>query len=72
MALNFLRQLAVSTDDWVFLPEERKREEYVTNEEGIIYQGSGKYITPLRWDYGQVLTLSNTNTTRRWRHRARS
>lgn len=24
------------------------------NENGIIYRGSGNYINPLKWDFGQV------------------
>ncbi|XP_056241279.1 protein-glutamine gamma-glutamyltransferase 2 [Seriola aureovittata] len=40
-------------DDWVFLPDERERQEYVMNEQGIIYRGSGRYISPCYWDYAQ-------------------
>ncbi|XP_008299728.1 protein-glutamine gamma-glutamyltransferase 2-like [Stegastes partitus] len=40
-------------DDWVYLPDERERQEYVMNEEGIIYHGSAHYITPLTWIFGQ-------------------
>uniref|UniRef100_A0A674MLG2 Protein-glutamine gamma-glutamyltransferase 2 n=1 Tax=Takifugu rubripes TaxID=31033 RepID=A0A674MLG2_TAKRU len=40
-------------DDDVFLDDEEKRGEYVMNEEGVIYKGSGKYITSMKWDYGQ-------------------
>lgn len=43
-------------DDDVFLDDEEKRGEYVMNEEGVIYKGSGKYIKPMKWDYGQVHT----------------
>ncbi|XP_051932260.1 protein-glutamine gamma-glutamyltransferase E isoform X2 [Hippocampus zosterae] len=38
--------------DSVFLPDESKREEYVLNEQGVIYRGSLHYIIPLRWDFG--------------------
>lgn len=41
-------------DDEVFLDDEEQRGEYVMNEEGIIYKGSGNYITSMKWDYGQV------------------
>ncbi|XP_039971498.1 protein-glutamine gamma-glutamyltransferase 2 [Xiphias gladius] len=40
-------------DDWVFLPDEEERQEYVMNEQGVIYKGSGNYITPMTWDFGQ-------------------
>lgn len=42
-----------SSDDWVFLPKEEERQEYVLNEQGIIYRGSGNYIAPMLWDFGQ-------------------
>ncbi|KAK2915533.1 protein-glutamine gamma-glutamyltransferase E-like [Channa argus] len=40
-------------DDWVFLPDEKERQEYVMNEQGIIYRGSRNYISPMNWDFGQ-------------------
>ncbi|XP_047438331.1 protein-glutamine gamma-glutamyltransferase 6 [Mugil cephalus] len=40
-------------DDWVSLADEEQRQEYVMNEQGIIYKGSGSYITPMSWDYAQ-------------------
>ncbi|KAM7401597.1 hypothetical protein PAMP_016902 [Pampus punctatissimus] len=40
-------------DDWVFLPDEVERQEYVMNEQGIIYRGSTKYISSMDWDFGQ-------------------
>uniref|UniRef100_A0A3B5MG67 Transglutaminase N-terminal domain-containing protein n=1 Tax=Xiphophorus couchianus TaxID=32473 RepID=A0A3B5MG67_9TELE len=39
--------------DWVFLPDEAERQEYVMNEHGIIYKGVDKYIDPTHWDFGQ-------------------
>lgn len=45
---------SVCKDDTVFLPDEEKRQEYVMNEQGIIYKGSGNYITPMDWNFGQV------------------
>ncbi|XP_038156689.1 protein-glutamine gamma-glutamyltransferase E-like [Cyprinodon tularosa] len=42
-----------SPDDWVFMPNEAERQEYVMNEQGIIYRGGGNYIVPMSWDYGQ-------------------
>ncbi|KAM3878477.1 protein-glutamine gamma-glutamyltransferase 2 [Diretmus argenteus] len=41
------------SDDWVFLPNEDERQEYVMNEQGVIYKGSGNYIIAMPWDYGQ-------------------
>ncbi|XP_069568731.1 protein-glutamine gamma-glutamyltransferase 2 isoform X1 [Brachyistius frenatus] len=40
-------------DDWVFLADEDQRNEYVLNEQGVIYQGSGNYISQTTWDFGQ-------------------
>ncbi|XP_028261942.1 protein-glutamine gamma-glutamyltransferase 6 [Parambassis ranga] len=40
-------------DDWVFLSDEVQKQEYVMNEQGIIYQGSGDYISAMTWDFGQ-------------------
>ncbi|XP_071329119.1 protein-glutamine gamma-glutamyltransferase E [Trachinotus anak] len=40
-------------DDWVFLPDEQERQEYVMNEQGTIYKGSGNYIVSMSWDYAQ-------------------
>ncbi|KAK2861621.1 hypothetical protein Q5P01_001154 [Channa striata] len=40
-------------DDWVFLPDEKEIQEYVMNEQGIIYRGSGTYISGMNWDFGQ-------------------
>ncbi|XP_042561158.1 protein-glutamine gamma-glutamyltransferase 2-like isoform X1 [Clupea harengus] len=41
------------TEDWVHLPEEAKRQEYVMAEQGIIYRGSADRIGPLAWNFGQ-------------------
>uniref|UniRef100_A0A673A9E6 Protein-glutamine gamma-glutamyltransferase 2 n=1 Tax=Sphaeramia orbicularis TaxID=375764 RepID=A0A673A9E6_9TELE len=40
-------------DDSVFLSDEVQRQEYVMNEQGMIYVGSGNYISSVPWDYGQ-------------------
>ncbi|MEQ2262650.1 hypothetical protein XENORESO_018374, partial [Xenotaenia resolanae] len=40
-------------DDWVFMPNEAERQEYVMNEQGIIYRGGGSFISPMSWDFGQ-------------------
>ncbi|RXN29515.1 glutamine gamma-glutamyltransferase [Labeo rohita] len=40
-------------DDWVFLPDEAERQEYVMNEQGIVYKGVDEYITNISWDFGQ-------------------
>ncbi|XP_076013105.1 protein-glutamine gamma-glutamyltransferase 2 [Genypterus blacodes] len=41
------------SDDWVFLPHEAERKEYVMTEQGVIYIGSGDYISSLHWNFGQ-------------------
>ncbi|KAM9335195.1 protein-glutamine gamma-glutamyltransferase 2-like [Symphorus nematophorus] len=41
------------SDDWVYLPDERERQEYVMNEQGIIYRGTAGYPTPMYWVFGQ-------------------
>uniref|UniRef100_A0A3P9P022 Protein-glutamine gamma-glutamyltransferase 2 n=1 Tax=Poecilia reticulata TaxID=8081 RepID=A0A3P9P022_POERE len=41
------------SEDWVFLPNEVERQEYVMNQHGIIYKGSDQYIHGLTWDFGQ-------------------
>uniref|UniRef100_A0A3P9QE38 Protein-glutamine gamma-glutamyltransferase 2 n=1 Tax=Poecilia reticulata TaxID=8081 RepID=A0A3P9QE38_POERE len=45
--------MKVVTDDWVFLPNEAERQEYVMNQHGIIYTGSDQHINGLSWDFGQ-------------------
>ncbi|KAK6320868.1 hypothetical protein J4Q44_G00078440 [Coregonus suidteri] len=40
-------------EDWVHLPEEEERQEYVMREQGLVYRGSEKYISSLAWDFGQ-------------------
>lgn len=44
----------MSADDGVFLESEAERQEYVMNEQGIVYQGVDEYITTTNWDFGQV------------------
>uniref|UniRef100_A0A3Q0T0R5 protein-glutamine gamma-glutamyltransferase n=1 Tax=Amphilophus citrinellus TaxID=61819 RepID=A0A3Q0T0R5_AMPCI len=40
-------------EDHVFLPDEAERQEYVLNDEGVIYQGSSDSVTERPWTYGQ-------------------
>ncbi|XP_030584846.1 protein-glutamine gamma-glutamyltransferase E isoform X2 [Archocentrus centrarchus] len=40
-------------DDSVSLSDEAERQEYVMNEQGIIYNGSGNYLSSIPWDFGQ-------------------
>ncbi|XP_067228882.1 protein-glutamine gamma-glutamyltransferase 2 isoform X1 [Chanodichthys erythropterus] len=40
-------------DDLVYLPNEAERQEYVMNEQGIVYKGVDEYITNMSWDFGQ-------------------
>lgn len=41
-------------DDWVYLPDERERQEYVMNEQGVIFVGTAHDISHVAWDFGQV------------------
>lgn len=43
----------VSGDD-VYMDNENERQEYVLNENGIIFVGNAKYIEARGWYYGQV------------------
>lgn len=49
-----LTYLLLFTDDWVFLADEAERQEYVMNEQGIVYKGVNEYIKSEAWDFGQV------------------
>ncbi|KAM8756255.1 protein-glutamine gamma-glutamyltransferase E [Acanthopagrus schlegelii] len=40
-------------EDWVYLPDQEERQEYVMNEKGKVFRGSGNYITSMTWDFGQ-------------------
>ncbi|XP_061075097.1 protein-glutamine gamma-glutamyltransferase 2-like [Conger conger] len=40
-------------EDWVYMANEDERQEYVMEDEGILYQGTSDYIGALAWDYGQ-------------------
>ncbi|KAI4827598.1 hypothetical protein KUCAC02_030983, partial [Chaenocephalus aceratus] len=40
-------------DDWVYLKDEDEIQEYVMNEQGVIYRGSQRHISPGAWDFGQ-------------------
>nr|XP_056700936.1 protein-glutamine gamma-glutamyltransferase 5-like [Euleptes europaea] len=40
-------------EDDVYLASEPERQEYVMNEDGIIYQGNKDWILPSPWNYGQ-------------------
>ncbi|XP_068458585.1 protein-glutamine gamma-glutamyltransferase 2 [Clinocottus analis] len=40
-------------DDVVYLPDQSLLQEYVMNEDGVIYRGSSDSITYMSWSYGQ-------------------
>ncbi|XP_077192304.1 protein-glutamine gamma-glutamyltransferase 5-like [Paroedura picta] len=40
-------------EDDVYLASEAERQEYVMNEDGILYQGNRDWIRPSPWNYGQ-------------------
>ncbi|KAJ8259401.1 hypothetical protein GJAV_G00168850 [Gymnothorax javanicus] len=41
------------TVDWVFLANEEERQEYVMNEQGLLYKGVTNHIMNSSWDFGQ-------------------
>uniref|UniRef100_A0A671VDD9 protein-glutamine gamma-glutamyltransferase n=1 Tax=Sparus aurata TaxID=8175 RepID=A0A671VDD9_SPAAU len=40
-------------NDMVYLPDESKLQEYVMNEDGVIYMGTWDHIKGIPWNYGQ-------------------
>uniref|UniRef100_UPI0037E7FB4A protein-glutamine gamma-glutamyltransferase 2-like n=1 Tax=Semicossyphus pulcher TaxID=241346 RepID=UPI0037E7FB4A len=40
-------------DDVVYLPDESQLQEYVMNEDGVIFMGTWDYINSIPWNYGQ-------------------
>ncbi|XP_057290288.1 coagulation factor XIII A chain-like [Hydractinia symbiolongicarpus] len=42
-----------STDDEVYMPNTSDLDEYVLNDQGVLFQGSSGHISPLRWYLGQ-------------------
>lgn len=46
--------VCVLADDAVYLPDETQLQEYLMNEDGIIYSGTAEYISSISWNYGQV------------------
>ncbi|XP_036387675.1 protein-glutamine gamma-glutamyltransferase 2-like [Megalops cyprinoides] len=40
-------------EDWVYLPQQNEREEYIMNEQGLVYRGSSNCISALAWNFGQ-------------------
>ncbi|XP_072539121.1 protein-glutamine gamma-glutamyltransferase 2 [Salminus brasiliensis] len=40
-------------DDWVYVPKEEERQEYVMSEQGLLYRGSWESIQTMAWDFGQ-------------------
>lgn len=50
MFLTFLCE----PDDVVFLPDESLLQEYIMNEDGVIFVGTWDNIKSIPWNYGQV------------------
>lgn len=46
--------LSSELDDLVFLPNEAQRQEYILNQDGVIYWGTENEILAQPWDFGQV------------------
>ena len=59
------------TDDAVYLSDEEEREEYVLNDVGIIYRGTTKWISPKKWNFGQVSKTVVANETMNMRKSAK-
>lgn len=45
-------------DDAVYLKDDDKRQEYVLNDNGLIWRGSHSRMRPSPWNYGQVSRMS--------------
>uniref|UniRef100_A0A663NCN6 protein-glutamine gamma-glutamyltransferase n=1 Tax=Athene cunicularia TaxID=194338 RepID=A0A663NCN6_ATHCN len=62
-----------STDDDVYMANEKERWEYVLNDSGIIFQGLEKHIQQEAWNYGQfeedILDISLAILDRSLNHR---
>uniref|UniRef100_A0AAR2IU79 protein-glutamine gamma-glutamyltransferase n=1 Tax=Pygocentrus nattereri TaxID=42514 RepID=A0AAR2IU79_PYGNA len=43
----------VPTEDSVYMPDKELLQEYILNENGVLYQGSWDQITALPWNFGQ-------------------
>uniref|UniRef100_A0A8C5U6I6 Erythrocyte membrane protein band 4.2 n=1 Tax=Malurus cyaneus samueli TaxID=2593467 RepID=A0A8C5U6I6_9PASS len=61
---NYMQQmkrtfLIVQTDDEVFLANEAQRQEYILNQDGVIYQGNENAVLAQPWDFSQVSKRSN-------------
>lgn len=55
----FLILFFFNLDDEVFLANEAQRQEYILNQEGIIYQGTENAILAQPWEFSQVSKRSN-------------
>lgn len=55
----FLMLFSSNLDDEVFLANEAQRQEYILNQDGIIYQGTENAILAQPWDFSQVSKRSN-------------
>ena len=44
-------------DDEVYMPNTSDLEEYVLNDQGVLFLGTSSQITPFRWYFGQVNEL---------------
>ena len=47
-------------DDEVYMATTSDLEEYVLNDQGLLFQGSASHISPFRWYFGQVGYSSHT------------
>uniref|UniRef100_A0A3P9A583 Protein-glutamine gamma-glutamyltransferase 2 n=1 Tax=Esox lucius TaxID=8010 RepID=A0A3P9A583_ESOLU len=40
-------------EDWVYLPKQEERQEYVMTEHGLVFIGGSRSISSMAWDFGQ-------------------
>lgn len=57
----FLMLFSSKLDDEVFLANEAQRQEYILNQEGVIYWGTENAILAQPWDFSQVSKRSDTS-----------
>ena len=46
-------------DDEVYMATMSDLEEYVLNDQGVLFQGSASHVSPFRWYFGQVWNSSH-------------
>lgn len=57
----FLMLFSSNLDDEVFLANEAQRQEYILNQDGVIYWGTENAVLAQPWDFSQVSKRSSTS-----------